>query len=463
MARRPQKPRLDVDAELRRLDADTALSTLRSALKQDHYRILARAAELAAERLCYELEADLIAAFRRLITTDHKRDPGCLGKGAIARALVALDCLDATFYREGITLRQPEPVWGGAVDTAADVRASCAMGLAASGDPRALIALVDLLADPEHAARGGAARAIACTEPLAAEAVLRTKVLLGDDEPDVIGECLRGLLDLEPDASPAFVARLLNDANPELAAAGRPRPRRVAAGRRGGAAAHPMGTAATEAPPRPCPAASSHPRPQRLRLRLVVAVDPRGGHRHGEVPDRGTGRLPRQSTPRRTPGRANRQPRRARVAARLRNALARTVTRRRTPHCRVTLQPIRHRPDRQGLRPQLQQPVPQSSSTHCPRQRHAIQRQPIERRRSPGRSIVAALVLLSLAWMGQSASPAQAAAANDDASANTSAHREPTLRITEQQQPYKLGTALSILEDPSGELGPRRRALASAR
>jgi HEAT repeat protein len=80
-----------------------------------------------------------------------------------------------------------------------------------------LIALVDLLADPEHAARAGAARAIACTEPLAAEAVLRTKVLLGDDEPDVIGECLRGLLDLEPDASPPFVARLLNDANPELA------------------------------------------------------------------------------------------------------------------------------------------------------------------------------------------------------------------------------------------------------
>ena len=217
MARRPQKPRPDVDAELRRLDADTALSTLRSALEHDHYRILARAAELAGERLCYELEADLIAAFRRLITTDHKRDPGCLGKGAIARALVALDCLDATFYRAAITLRQPEPVWGGAVDTAADVRASCAMGLAASGDPRALIALVDLLADPEHAARGGAARAIACTEPLAAEAVLRTKVLLGDDEADVIGECLRGLLDLEPDASPAFVARLLNDANPELA------------------------------------------------------------------------------------------------------------------------------------------------------------------------------------------------------------------------------------------------------
>jgi HEAT repeat protein len=206
---------------LRQLEVDqspAALQTaLRTALADPAYRIIARAAELAGEGLAYELEADLISAFRRLAARDHKQDPGCMAKAAIARALVALDCLNAAFYREGIALRQMEPVWGGAIDTAADVRASCAMGLAASGDPRALIGLVDLLADPEHQARGGAVRAIACTEPLAAEAVLRTKVLLGDAEPEVIGECLRGLLDLEPDASPAFVARLLDHPTPELA------------------------------------------------------------------------------------------------------------------------------------------------------------------------------------------------------------------------------------------------------
>ena len=43
MARRPQELRLDVDADLQRLDADTALPTLRSALKQARSRILARA------------------------------------------------------------------------------------------------------------------------------------------------------------------------------------------------------------------------------------------------------------------------------------------------------------------------------------------------------------------------------------------------------------------------------------
>ena len=61
-------------------------------------------------------------------------------------------------------------------------------------------------------------------------------------------------------------------------------------------------------------------------------------------------------------------------------------------------------------------------------------------------------MLLSLAWIGQSASPTQAAAANEDAGPKNSADREPTLRVTEQQQPYKLGTALSLLEDPNGDL-----------
>ncbi|MGB5830659.1 MAG: hypothetical protein WBG92_01535 [Thiohalocapsa sp.] len=202
---------------LRQLDTTADTKTLRAGLAHRACRVNARAAELTAEGLCYELESDLIAAFRRLAGRDHKQDPGCVAKGAIARALVTLECLDAAFYREGIVLRQLEPVWGGSVDTAADVRASCAMGLAASGDARALITLVDLLADAEHQARIGAVRAIVCTEPLAAEAVLRAKVVFGDNESDVIGECLHGLLELEPDASPQFVAHLLGDPNPELA------------------------------------------------------------------------------------------------------------------------------------------------------------------------------------------------------------------------------------------------------
>ncbi|WP_295886322.1 HEAT repeat domain-containing protein [uncultured Thiohalocapsa sp.] len=201
-------------ALLQALDERPDAERLSEALAHRHYRVVARAAEVAADGLHYALEPALMDAFRRFAALDHKRDPGCLAKGAIARALVALDCLDATFYREGIALRQPEPVWGGSVDTAADVRASCAMGLAASGDADALADLVDLLVDPEHRVRAGAVRAIGCTEPRAAEAVLRTKALLGDAEPEVTGECFRSLLGLAPETAPAFVGRWLDEAPP---------------------------------------------------------------------------------------------------------------------------------------------------------------------------------------------------------------------------------------------------------
>jgi hypothetical protein len=200
------KRRADPTPQLEAVEAADDCAGLAAGLGSNHARVVARAAELAGERLCYDLEGALIAAFRRLCALDHKRDPGCTAKGAVTRTLVTLACLDAEVFREGLVLRQPEPVWGGTVDTAVDVRSSCAMGLAASGDPRALIDLVGLLADPEHRARSGAARAIACTQPLAAEAVLRLKVLGGDAEAEVVGECLRCLLELAPATAPEFVA-----------------------------------------------------------------------------------------------------------------------------------------------------------------------------------------------------------------------------------------------------------------
>lgn len=204
-------------AALSWLDDASGCAPLAQAIAHPHYRVIARAAELAGERLCYDLETALIAAFRRLADAGFKADPGCQAKGSLARALVALDCLDASLFREGMRLTQREPVWGGSIDTAGDVRATCAMGLAASGDPRALPELVELLVDPEHLVRAGAVRAIVCTEPPAAEAVLRTKALLGDTEPEVTGECLRALLNLAPEDSLDFTARFLDAAEPALA------------------------------------------------------------------------------------------------------------------------------------------------------------------------------------------------------------------------------------------------------
>jgi HEAT repeat protein len=219
-------PRASVDEQLAALDTlleDRVAHAARvsGALRERHYRVVAKAARLAEDGLFYELAPELLQAYARFLVKPAKTDPNCIAKQAIARALVALDCDDALFFVRGLQYRQPEPTWGGSADTAVDLRCSCAMGLVATGFPRALVELTALLNDSEAGARAGAVRAIACGQPREAELLLRTKALAGDAEPGVIGECFTGLLAVEPDESVAFVARFLRDTEPtvrELAA-----------------------------------------------------------------------------------------------------------------------------------------------------------------------------------------------------------------------------------------------------
>lgn len=75
--------------------------------------------------------------------------------------------------------------------------------------PRALVEVAELLLDSEPPVRAGAARAIACGDPREAEQLLRLKVLAGDEDPLVLADSFAGLLTVEPDESPAFVARFL--------------------------------------------------------------------------------------------------------------------------------------------------------------------------------------------------------------------------------------------------------------
>jgi hypothetical protein len=202
----------ELDEQIAGSDPATRIAALKAALADRHYRVVAKSAALAAERLAYELVPDLLAAYPRFVEQPVKRDPGCFAKKAITRALVNLECAESSFFVAGLRYRQPEPVWGGTVDTAVDVRSSCAMGLVATGHPRSLVELTELLNDKEAPARAGAVRAIACGNPREAELLLRAKALAGDAEPGVIGECFTGLLNLEPDESPAFVARFLASA-----------------------------------------------------------------------------------------------------------------------------------------------------------------------------------------------------------------------------------------------------------
>lgn len=212
-------PRKSVDDKLAELesgaeaaeaaDAGALPALLNGALKDRHYRIVALAARLAGDRLAYDSTPELLSAYPRFLDNPVKRDPNCLAKKAIVRALFELDCDDADFYLGAIRYRQMEPVWGGKVDTAADLRCSAAMGLVASGYPRALVEVAELLLDSEPPVRAGASRAIACGNPREAEQLLRLKVLAGDEDPLVLADCFAGLLTVEPDESPAFVAQFL--------------------------------------------------------------------------------------------------------------------------------------------------------------------------------------------------------------------------------------------------------------
>lgn len=185
------------------------IGALRKALAERHFLVVSRAATLSGERLLHELIGDLIGAFARFVQDPVKRDPRCKAKAAIARALVTLECQDIAFYQSGLCYRQLEPVWGGRTDTAADLRCSCAMGLANTGHIRAVAELAALLNDPEAEVRCGAARAISCCNPFEAEAVLRLKASIGDEDPQVLGECLGALLAVQPDHNLPLVAGYL--------------------------------------------------------------------------------------------------------------------------------------------------------------------------------------------------------------------------------------------------------------
>ncbi|MDQ1470447.1 MAG: hypothetical protein QOJ99_1927 [Bryobacterales bacterium] len=194
-------------ARLDGVDAHTAdgVQQLRKALESKYSLVIAKAARISGDAFVPELAAPLASAFARLLARPES-DKGCVALHHISRALVQLDCDHAELYRRGMKHIQMEGTWGGSIDVAAEFRAVCAMGLANSRDPKKLQALVELLADREWPARAGAVKAIAVVGSEAASLLLRYKALMGDAEPDVLSDCLAGLLSLEGAEALPFVA-----------------------------------------------------------------------------------------------------------------------------------------------------------------------------------------------------------------------------------------------------------------
>jgi len=213
-------------AALERLRTDptseTSRTALHKALSTKTNVVVARAAEMVGDYQLTPLEPSLIAAFHRFMLNAAKTDPGCLAKLAIADALYRMDAYQTDLYLSGVGHVQMEPVWGGREDTAAKLRGTCALALVRTNYDGAMLELAQLLADPEPEARTSAARAIAYSGNLAeGEPLLRFKALIGDENPQVLSDCLGALLELAPDSSVSFVAGFLQreDASVQSAAA----------------------------------------------------------------------------------------------------------------------------------------------------------------------------------------------------------------------------------------------------
>lgn len=207
-------------AELKKLRGAAAsmevVAALQKALADPSNFLAAEAAEQVAAAGLRDLMPDLAAAFTRFLEDGETTDKQCRAKIAIVETLNKLEYDDADLFWIGARYRQPEPVWGGSQDTAAPVRVGSSFALVRLRDRGVLAHLADLLCDPEKPARLGAAEALVYSNTEAAALLLRLKCRAGDKEPEVIAECLGGLLSLQGKAAVPLVAEFVNAADPNI-------------------------------------------------------------------------------------------------------------------------------------------------------------------------------------------------------------------------------------------------------
>ncbi len=196
--------------------SEDAIAILRQVLNSKHSVAVARAAKLVRRAEIRQLIPELISSFERFMENPSTKDPSCIAKKAIAEALYRLEYGEETLFLKGIRHVQKESVWGGKVDTAPGLRGVCALGLVRMNYPDAMVALADLLADPETEARIVAARAVGYADTSQGVPLLRLKVQIGDQDPQVMSECFIGLLKLAPVSSLELVARFLDSSDEQI-------------------------------------------------------------------------------------------------------------------------------------------------------------------------------------------------------------------------------------------------------
>jgi HEAT repeat protein len=198
-------------------EPDSAEKELRTAMQDKNGFFVSKAAALVGELHLAALVPDLETSFERFLKDPVKTDPQCWAKIAIAKALRGLEHKHPRIFLAGLNHVQREPVWGGEADTAGPLRAACAIALVQCQltDLEILTHLTSGLADPEKIVRIDTASAIAALGSETGSLLLRLKALLGDREPEVMGQCFLALLDLGSPDDVGFVGRFLSPARDE--------------------------------------------------------------------------------------------------------------------------------------------------------------------------------------------------------------------------------------------------------
>src|SRR5579864_9337033 len=176
--------------------------------------VVAAAAAIAGENVLVELSNDLEAAFNRFMVNPLKDDKLCRAKIAIVQALDRMEHPDTEIFRMAARHVQPEPAWGRTVDSAPPLRAAAVVALTRAEGAHSLSLLVDAMADPAREVRSAAASALGAVGTEGAGLVLRMKVRVGDADPDVLSECLGGLLAVDARANLSLVTEFLDPMHP---------------------------------------------------------------------------------------------------------------------------------------------------------------------------------------------------------------------------------------------------------
>jgi HEAT repeats len=171
--------------------------------------VVAGAAEIAGENTLVELAKELEAAFERFLVDPLKRDKLCRGKIAVVQALDKMEHQRLDVFEKAAKYVQLEPGFGGPSDTAAPLRAAALLGIARIEGSSSVLVLIDAMIDPERDVRIAAAVALGAVGSEAAVCVLRLKARMGDENSEVLSECLSGLLTANPREQLAFVCEFL--------------------------------------------------------------------------------------------------------------------------------------------------------------------------------------------------------------------------------------------------------------